>query len=56
MQARPYFLDELSVAADGAAAALVRSVPLPARNGNMSCTGTLSGPSNEGGGTLSFDG
>lgn len=65
----PLFLDEYAVpgvttddvgGATTATAAtsptLLRSVPLPASTTNYSCTGSLAGPTFEGGGSLSFDG
>jgi hypothetical protein len=52
--AMPLFLDEYEPATG--AAALTRTVALPAAAGNASCTGTLVGPLNEGGGSLAWAG
>jgi hypothetical protein len=63
----PLFLDEYVMpgvttddvdgsAPTAATPSLVRTVPLPASSGNYSCTGSLAGPTFEGGGSLSFDG
>ena len=52
--ASPYFVDEVSVSADGASACVIRTIPMPT-SGDAACTGSMSTVV-EGGGSLSWDG